>query len=145
MAIKSILILNHSDSDSDSHTHTHTHTHTQYSPTQLCTACKEALVFVVMFSFSDGTLQHTELATHTTWSGRSCGTQCEQTGQNLGHTDLQVEEQIQPITQYSQSLHDFHGTFYTGFHPSTWPVAKLSVSSCIMSTSFCYDVCHSRH
>ena len=69
--------------------------------------------------FSDGTLQHTELVTHTTRSGESRGTQREQTGQNLGHADSQVVEQFLPVRQYSRSLHDFHGTFYTGFHLST--------------------------
>ena len=37
-------------------------------------------------------------------------------GQNLGHADSQVVEQFLTVRQYSRSLHDFHGTFYTGFH-----------------------------
>ena len=113
MAVKSILILNHSDS--------HTHTHTQYGPTQLCTACREALIIGVMDLFFSLTapcntlsLSHTQLG-----SGLSRGTQPEQTGQNLGHADSQVVQQFLPVRQYSQSLHDFHGTFYTGFHLST--------------------------
>ena len=35
------------------------------------------------------------------------------------HADSQVEEEFLPVRQYSRSLHDFHGTFYTGFRPST--------------------------
>ena len=80
---------------------------------------KEALVFGVMLFFSEGDLQHTELVSHTTWSGQSRGTQFEQTGQNLGQADSQVVEQYLPVRQYSPSLYVFHGTFDTGFHPST--------------------------
>ena len=114
MAVKSILILNHSDSDS------HTHTHRVWSYTVMYCLQRgfdhrgDGFVF-----FSDGPLQHTELVTHTTWSGQSHGTQREQTGQNLGNVDSQVVEQFLPVRQYSRSLHDFHETFYTGFHLST--------------------------
>ena len=112
------------DSDSQSFwfwfTHTHTHTHAVWS---------YAVMYCLqrgfghrgdgfVFFFSDGTLQHTEIVTHTTWSGQSRETQREQTGQNLGHADSQVVEQFLPVRQYSRSHHDFHRTFYTGFHLS---------------------------
>ena len=132
------------DSDSQSfwfwftHTHTHTHTHTQTHTHSMalhsyvlpaerlwslgwwvCCLFVWGFLFFFSLSLSNGTLQHTELVTRTTWSGQSRGTQREQTGQNLGHADSQVVEQFLPIRQYSRSLHDFHGTFYTGFHLST--------------------------
>ena len=47
------------------------------------------------------------------------GTQHEQTRQNLSHTNSQVEKQFLSIRQYLLSLHDFHGIFCTGLHPST--------------------------
>ena len=104
-----------------SHTHTHTHTHSMALHSYVLPAERlwSLVWWVCLFFFSDGTLQHTELVTHTTWSGWSRGTQCEQTGQNLGHANWQVVEQFLPIRQYSRSLHGFHGTFYTGFHLST--------------------------
>ena len=68
-------------------------------------------------SFADSALQqtghtHLEVTSHV-------GTQCEQTGQNLGHADLQVEEQFQPLRQYLQSILNFHRTFDTHLHSST--------------------------
>ena len=49
------------------HTHTHTHTHTQYGPTQLCTACREALIIGVMGLFVFFLWRHpaTHWACHT--------------------------------------------------------------------------------
>ena len=106
MAIKSILILNHSGFDSHSHTHSMV-LHSYVLPAKRLWSWGD-------FFFWRRSATHWAHHTHNLkWPAAWNAVWAD-----LGHADSQVE-QFLPVRQYSRSLHDFHETFYTGFHPST--------------------------
>ena len=131
MAIKSILILNHSGFDSDSHKHTQSMVlHSYVLPAKRLWSWGN-------FFFSDGALQHTELTTPTTWSDRPRGTQCEQ----IWVTPIR---KLKNSFYLSDNTRDHFTTFtelfiqvFTLPHlESAWPLTKLSF--------FFRESCHHR-